>query len=357
MSYDPEAFVEAVAKYLTHVNLDSGPQQGHASHPEPQQGHASHPEPQQGHASHPEHQQGHASHPEPPTEHVPFTGINLDVKPDDEVQEEAEFVPATEEERVSYDLYKNHNASYAMVLNMNFIKDDKTGSMHIKPKDPKGYFPYLIDFVNGYDDWARIPDIAPEFKVTSNVIKKVHAGEPLDGIPEPFDEETEFDIRNYLMAYTYTIVYLYGDGKLTPTSQEMMDYTVCLVNYIAKTSKNTRAEILASDKPGNRFHDRYPDNFITKYVMSQPEPEKHALYWQFMNCSIPDPGNHYVSCSYLYHAYAITPSRMHLLTKLNEMDVIKLDPFIIKCYEKVSKFIKYEKDGPHRFPVFRINGH
>ena len=320
MSCDPEAFVEAVAKYLTHVNLDSGPQQG--TTPLPEQG--------------------------------PFAGINLDVKPDDEVQEEAEFVPATEEERVRYDLYKNHNASYAMVLNMEFKKDDTTGIMQITPKDPKGYFPYLIDFVNDYDDWNRIPDIAPDFKVTSNIIKKVHAGEPLDEIPEPFNEETEFDVRNYLLAYTYTIVYLYGDGKLTPSFQEIKDYTICLVNYIAKISTKTKAEVLEASKPGNRFHDQYPDNFITKYVMSQPEPEKHALYWQFMNCSIPDPGNHYVSCSYLYHAYAITPSRIYILTKLNEMCVIKLDPFIIKCYEKVSKFIKYEKDGPHRFPVFRI---
>lgn len=323
MSCNPDDFVDAVAKYLDHMNIS--PEQGTA--PLPEQG----------------------------TEQGPFADINLDVKADEQKQEEVEeFVPATEDERACYDLYMNHRASYELVLNMDFIKDDKTGIMHIKPRDPKGYFPYLIDFINDYDDWARIPDIAPEFKVTRNIIKKVYAGEPVDEIPEPFDEDEEFDVRNYLLAYTYTIVYLYGDDKLTPSFQEIKDYTICLINYIANASKKTRTEILASDKPGNRFHDQYPDNFITKYVMSQPEPEKHALYWQIMNCSIPDPGNHYVSCAYLYRAYAITPSRIYILTKLNEKGVIKLDPFIIQCYEKVSKFIKHDKDGLDRFPIFRI---
>ena len=97
MSCDPEAFAEAVAKYLAHIKLESAP--------------------------------------EPELQQESFGGVNLDITP-----EEAEFVQANDEERHKYDLYKNHNASYAMILNTEFKKetDSNAGQMRIMPRDPTG---------------------------------------------------------------------------------------------------------------------------------------------------------------------------------------------------------------------------
>lgn len=127
MRSEPEVFLDAVCKYLANTQLDPSAN----SDPE-------------------------ILHPE----QDPFTGINLDISINQESQSppikgakptmapDAEFIPATEEERVRYDLYKNHATSYAMILNMLFKTDDKTGRMRITPIDPQGYFPYLIDFKN-----------------------------------------------------------------------------------------------------------------------------------------------------------------------------------------------------------------
>lgn len=232
------------------------------------------------------------------------------------------------------------------------------------PAVQDGYFPVLFDFTIGKDEPYSIPELKPDFKFTHNVIWRSCDNKPLLDEAEPFPDD-EFDIRIYFMAYVLTVWRIHGDGT-TPKTKDIETYISNLADYIYKCRDLTPEEINAGMKPENMFHARYPDNFVTKYVMSQMNPKEHPLYYQVINCALQKPDGTKIYCAYLPNAYMITPDKMILLKLLgysgqkNEdgspgiNGSYYLGKYIYTCYDNILKFMSPLNNMPIRWPMFRF---
>lgn len=238
---------------------------------------------------------------------------------------------------------------------------------HIKyiPTDSDGYFPILIDYSIKPDEPCPIPEFAPDFKFTHNVFWRYTDNKPLLSHPEPFPPD-EFDIRQYFQAYTHTIWLLYGDNDYVPTSHDVDTYCSNLAAYIYmnRDIKSEDMDTLSDHK--NMFHTRFPNNFITKYVMSQPVPNEHPLYYQVVNCQMLKPDGSKLYCAYLAHTFMITPDKMDFLKILAYSGPKDSDgnptinpeyyfgAYILACYDNILKFMPYKKNEVNHWPLLRF---
>jgi hypothetical protein len=269
---------------------------------------------------------------------------------------------------VKTELSKQDKLKYNAMVMITYIDNiESEDGKHINyiPIESDGYFPILLDYSIRQGEPCPIPEFAPAFKFTHNVFWRPTDNKPLLTKPEPFPDD-EFDIRQYFQAYAHTIWLLYGDNVYIPTSRDIDTYCSNLSSYICMNRDIKPEEIDTLSEHKNMFHTRFPNNFITKYVMSQPVPNEHPLYYQFVNCQMVKPDGTKLYCAYLAHTNMITPDKMDLLKTLaysgpkdsdgnptiNPEYYVGSD--ILSCYDSVLKFMPYTKNEVIHWPLLRF---
>ena len=241
---------------------------------------------------------------------------------------------------------------------------DEDGCKHYYPKTPEYEFPFVLDFTLPPGAPGNVRGMEPPFKFTHNVIWTKQSGKPLLNEPEPFPDD-EFDIRQYLMAYVRTIVQIYG-AEITPlpTPNDMELYISNLAEFISSKSMLTVDEARQVNEPGNRFFDMYPNNFMSKFILSLPEAERkeNPLYYQVVFIWLETTDKVKQCYAYMAHADKVTPLGMQFLKSLAELgknvpeyaDKYDLGQVTYAYYDSVLRFIPYTEEGPVRYPLFRF---
>jgi hypothetical protein len=252
-----------------------------------------------------------------------------------------------------------------MILAMNIdAKIDEDGIKHYFPELQDEPFPFVMDFTLPHGSVGTVRGMETPFKFTHNVMWSNTSGKPLLKDPEPFPAD-EFDVRQYLMAYVRTLVQVYGkDITPEPTEKDLETHCSNLATFISRKSKLTDDEAWLISEPGHRFFDQFPDNFITKFIMSLPEAERkeHPLYYQVVFMWLDTTDQETQCYAYMAHADMVTPAKMQFMKALGELAKHRpefahgynLGPVTYAYFDSVMRFIPFTESGPILFPVFRF---
>lgn len=258
-----------------------------------------------------------------------------------------------------------NNMERRMILAMNIDeKTDEDGVKHYFSKVRDEPFPFVMDFTLPPGSVGTVRGMEPPFKFTHNVMWSNQGKEPMLKEPKPFPAD-EFDVRQYMMAYVRTLIQVYGaDITPEPTQQDLETHLSNLSTFIARKANLEPDEAWLLSEPGHRFFDQFPDNFITKFIMSLPEAERkeHPLYYQVVFIWLETTNREKQCYAYMAHADMVTPVKMRFLQALGELskhvpEYVKgynLGPVTYAYFDSVMRFIPYTEDGPILFPLFRF---